>query len=172
MSAIGHSLPQKIDTADLVTQVASGVVLHEYLEEKGIPFIRVWELMQADPLFAQSLASARSESWDNLAERLYVDAKRATNPGLARVALDAGKFLLAARKPHVYGQRVDINVEHTIRIDDALREAKARAVLPVRDQQMIEDAQIIEQAVKVALPAPDCESEPLENGDAEPDVWD
>jgi hypothetical protein len=167
----------EFDPQHMLDTLASGVLMREYIEEHGIEYWRIRRMAEADPIFKEALQAARYESWDNLAERLFTDAKKAENPGLARVQLDSGKFLLAARKPEVYGQRVDVHVEHTVRIDDALREARAR-VLPQRDQQQIEDAQIVDVVKQLPGVMPDSESDKAnkddddEDGDAAMAVWD
>lgn len=83
---------------------------------------------QRDPLFSAAFERARLEGLEHIADGLltvhddYIDVQR------ARLKSDNAKWLLAKRKPAIYGDKVDIHVSQTIDIGAALTEAKRRAL--------------------------------------------
>lgn len=67
-----------------------------------------------------------------MADGLMTVADEVQDVQRARLKSDNAKWLLAKRKPSVYGDKVDIHVTQTIDITGALSEAKKRA-LNIRD---------------------------------------
>lgn len=89
-------------------------------------------LRQNDPVFSESFERARHEGLEHIADNLLVVADEYADVQRARLKSDNAKWLLSKRKPKIYGDKIDVNINQTIDISGALSEAKQRA-LPIRD---------------------------------------
>lgn len=73
------------------------------------------------------------------------------DPMRARVRIDTRKWYASKMRPMKYGERVDVNVHHTVNINAALTEARSRA-FPVGHAQIKkiddQDIAIIDQPVE------------------------
>jgi len=71
----------------------------------------VYQWLEAQPTFANHYARARIEQADTLADEIVTIADTATDAGLARLQIDARKWVAAKLKPLSYGDKV--TTEHT-----------------------------------------------------------
>ena len=125
-----------------------------------------YKMRQADPQFDADFARARAEGCDELVDSLLTVMESEPDVQRARLYSENVRWMASKRKPTVYGDRIDLNVNQTIDIGSALADARARA-LPTRYQSDAIEAEARE--VVEALPAhsPDTSSEGVpENGDA------
>lgn len=84
------------------------------------------------PEFMTRFEQARQEGLEYIADGLITAHKDEIDVQRARLKSDNAKWLLAKRKPAVYGDKVDIHVSQTIDISSALKDARSRA-LPLND---------------------------------------
>lgn len=110
-------------------------VIDLFLEGKTPQFIRTelcipqrdwYDRLDSDSLFCNKCARARSEGLEELADELLTIADTEHNVLKARLKSENYKWILSKRKPKTYGDRLDLNVEGTISIVNALDEATAR----------------------------------------------
>lgn len=108
---------------------------------------------------AELYAQAQTIRADLLADDVIRIADSNADPQKARNRMNARQWLAAKLAPKTYGDRLDIAVTQTISVADALTDARARLLRPVRDQQVIEDAQVIDSQAPM-LPEPRDEASP------------
>ena len=94
--------------------------------------------------FARIFALARQEGLDNLADDLLDIPDTCDDILKARLKSENTKWLLSKRKPQVYGERLDLHVNQTVDISTALKEARARTVLPMCDPGTLPKHEVIE----------------------------
>ncbi len=97
--------------------------------------------LERNPAFKNRLALARQEGLEELADSLQDIADEIPDVLKARLKSENLRWILSKRKPLVYGDRLDVNVNQTIDIRSALSEAKQRANLAQQTKQ-VEDATI------------------------------
>lgn len=85
-----------------------------------------WKYRQCTPTFEIAFSQARQEGLEHLADGLITAHSDEIDVQRARLKSDNHKWLLAKRKPSVYGDKVDIHVTQTIDISSALNEARKR----------------------------------------------
>lgn len=112
------------------------------------------EWCSKEPAFGQALRIARAIVLDRRVDRMREVAENEPDVQRAKLIIDTDKWLASKLIPHVYGERLDINVTSTVNITDALSEARNRALLrPMRDLPEPEDAQVID-SMCVSVPKP------------------
>lgn len=77
--------------------------------------------------FESQLTHARNEGLEALADSILDIAEQEPDVLRARVKSENIKWLLSKRKAHVYGDKIEVNMNATVDIASALTEAKARA---------------------------------------------
>lgn len=95
-----------------------------------------WMYKQQYPLFTANFDRARNEGLEHLADQLIKIDELHQDVQRARLKSDNYKWLLSKRKPAIYGDKIDINVNQTIDIGTALQEARQRA-LPKIDEKNV-----------------------------------
>lgn len=86
-----------------------------------------WKYCQVTQDFEISFTQARQAGLEHIADGLITAHKDEIDVQRARLKSDNAKWLLAKRKPSVYGDKVDIHVTQTIDISHALSEARSRS---------------------------------------------
>lgn len=81
-----------------------------------------------DPIFADKFHAARQDGIELIADSLMNVANEFADVQRGRLHSDNIRWLLSKRKPDTYGERIDLNVNQTIDISGALKEAKQRAL--------------------------------------------
>lgn len=103
------------------------------------------------------------------ADEIVDIADTETDPQRARNRIDARKWYASKIKPSMYGDRIDLNINQTVDIGEALRDARARVKLPHHDLKHIESSQVIDVIELVKSIETDTESDananPLESLD-------
>ena len=69
--------------------------------------------MSADTNFCTSIARAREEQAEHLAEEIVNIADTCTDPHKARLQIDARKWYASKLAPKKYGEKLDLNASHT-----------------------------------------------------------
>lgn len=110
----------------------NGKTLGEIAATLGTDHETFWRWKERDPKFSQEFGRARSEGLELIADTLLTMVDDVPDVNKARLKSDNIKWLLSKRKAHTYGDRLDVNVNHTVDIGGALAEARSRA-LPQSD---------------------------------------
>lgn len=83
-------------------------------EDGAMPARRtVLKWMTTDPNFCTSIARAREEQAEHLAEEIVNIADTCTDPHKARLQIDARKWYASKLAPKKYGDKLDMNANHT-----------------------------------------------------------
>ena len=88
--------------------------------------------------FEVAFSQARQEGLEYIADGLLNAHKEEIDVQRGRLKSDNAKWLLAKRKPSVYGDKVDIHVTQTIDISHALIEARSRVVENVIEVKVLD----------------------------------
>lgn len=83
---------------------------------------------ESNPIFQSNFARARQEGLEEIADSLQTIADDEKDVLRARLKSENLRWVLSKRKPHVYGDRIEVNMNQTVSVLDALNEAKARAL--------------------------------------------
>jgi hypothetical protein len=113
-----------------------------------------WAFLQYklnNPKFTSLFEQARQEGLEYMADQLITISDEYQDVQRARLKSDNYKWLLSKRKPAVYGDKIDLNINQTIDIGDALKEARARALTATTSN-------VLDMAREVAPIAEDDES--------------
>lgn len=106
------------------------ISLQAILREEGMPSsAQVYVWLKENPSFAENYARARESQADVDADSVALIRQKMLDgdytPEQARVAIDSLKWSAGKRKPKVYGDRIQQDVDATVRvqIDDPTRNA-------------------------------------------------
>lgn len=102
--------------------------ISEIIAELGVTQYRFWKCKKADPNFEIDFNSARTDAMDDLTDELLTVHDDEPDVQRARLKSDNIKWVAAKRSPKTYGDRIDLNVNQTVDIGGALKEARARAL--------------------------------------------
>lgn len=89
-----------------------------------------------DPNLDTRLMHAQRLGMDSLAEMALKIPDEYEDTNRARLKVDTIKWYLAKRKPEVYGDRIDVNINQTVDIGGALTEARNRTVVEVSKKEV------------------------------------
>lgn len=134
---------QKFEAIKLALQ---GTHIKDIAEGIFVDVMFFWKARQNDPSFDNAFAQARQEGLELLADDLMTIADDETKDVLRqRLKSDNYKWLLSKRNPKIYGDRIDLNVNQTVDIGAALKEAKERTAPRLNESEptpiLITDAQ-------------------------------
>jgi hypothetical protein len=121
---------QKNQALDLAVE---GKTLGQIHAALGVGAAVFWRERQKDPDFSLAFTRAREEAAHLVADRALTVVEEYADPARARIMLDAIRWHTSKRLPHVYGERLDVNLNHTVDIGGALADARRRAALPASD---------------------------------------
>lgn len=121
--------PDQIERA--LDDALKGLSLTRIIENMGTYNKAFWRYRKENPEFERSFNQARQNGLEILADRLIDMHDEQPDVNKARLASDNYKWLLSKRKPLIYGERLDINLNQTVDIRGALGEAKQRALKDV-----------------------------------------
>jgi len=104
--------------------------------------MKLWEVVHDNPDFQRQIAQAQDAYADFLVDEALQIVDTDKDPQRAKNRADHRRWLAAKMKPRTYGDRVELAVQQTISVSDALSEARTR-VLRVVDRPVIQDAEIV-----------------------------
>lgn len=151
----------------VIDKVAAGMLLQDACNQHDITpqsFARV--LVRLRDL-AVSYAEAQNIAADLMIDDALRIADSDVNPKKARNQMQMRQWAASKRAPKTYGDRLELSMQATISITEALTESRARLLRPVSDQQLIEDAQVVDSQA-ISLPAPRDEASQQQD---EPDIF-
>lgn len=151
----------------VIDGVAQGMLLMDACERHGITAQSFGRVLSRLRNLAEDYALAQTIAADLMVDETIRLADGNGDPKKVRNQVHARQWAASKRAPKTYGDRLDIAVTQTISVADALTDARARLLRPVSDQQMVEDAQVVDSQAPM-LPEPRDEAS-QEQG--EPDIF-
>ena len=113
----GRGRPSKFTDAlasAICERLSEGESLVRICDDGAMPARRtVLKWMTTDPNFCTSIARAREEQAEHLAEEIVTIADTCTDPHKARLQIDARKWYASKLAPKKYGDKLDLNANHT-----------------------------------------------------------
>ncbi len=111
--------------AYICQQIALGRSLVSICKEPNMPhYSTTMEWRAEDVEFADKYARAREDQADYHAEEIVDIADTETDPNIARVRIDARKWKASKLKPKVYGEKLDLGGDLTMRVTDEQLESR------------------------------------------------
>ena len=153
--------------------VLDGLPLTKALIEVDLSMISFHEVLAGERELAANYARARELRADVLVEEAIDAADNDTDAARARNKMTIRQWAASKWNSKRYGERIDLNIQQSISINDALSEARLRILRPVSDQQHIEDAQVIDMPrIQASEPADkESVSAPAAPADPFPDIF-
>lgn len=128
----------------LVEESLTGKTLDVVCEKIGVSPRTIFELMRDHPEFENRLSRARAISAYYMEGKLFDESQRDdVHPGLQRNRMDALKWSIGLRNRPVFGERIDMTVNHGFDFKGVLNAADQR-VLPLFHQTQIESSQAVD----------------------------
>lgn len=132
------------EQAQVCTLIASGQSVEKACQLANITEYRYTKWLADVPAFEQSVRRARAILVDRRVDRIADVARNEPDVNRARLIIDTDKWLASKLIPKVYGDKLDVNVNATIDIGDALAAARARATLRPRcDPADVIDVEVV-----------------------------
>lgn len=139
--------------------VAAGHSQDEARKLVGVTEYRTAKWHADVPAFESALRRARAIVLERRVDRMADVARTEPDVQRARLIIDTDKWLASKLIQHVYGDRLDVAVDHRVSVVDALAAARARATLrPICDLPAPIDAAFEAQPSVTAPGAVDKES--------------
>ena len=139
----------------IVDKLSHGISPSEIATDLHIPFMILWEWLEADP----KRQSMYDEGWRMYATTLHAETVRIADMatpedvGVAKLRVDT-RFKAASNYDRKrFGNRVEVEVSQTISVLDALAEARGRVISGV--SRVVPDAPPVLAAVPPVLAAED-----------------
>lgn len=147
----------------VINAVASGELVSDHLRT-GQRRMAFYTALERDPQLQELYTVARASRAEELADEVVrVADDPELEPARARNMVDARRWLASKLRPQVYGDRLDVNVQQSVDISVALKEARSRVRLPDRYPRSIPTPVIPLQVADAGDGSSDADSE----GDAE-----
>lgn len=137
---MGLSAEQK---ATAISLAASGKPLAAIREAVGLSSLDFHHARVLDQTFDREFMRARLDGMEEIADQLLTAHEDIADAQRAKIFSDNARWILSKRKADVYGDRLDLTVNQTIDIGQALEAAHRRA-LPQRDQRHALDSEPID----------------------------
>ena len=169
---MGYGTDAVHKTDMIITAVSNGHPLHRAAAAADLSLAVFHEVLSSVRELAVRYARAREIMSDVEAD----EAKEiADNPDLdpqhAKNRIDIRKWRSSKHNSRVYGDRVDLNVQQSISISEALTDARLRLMRPVCDQLTTNDQSIIDCAVVNSIGPNDSISDSESGQVAGPDIF-
>lgn len=116
------------EQAQVCTLIASGQSIERACKLANITEYRYAKWMADEPAFEQAVRRARAILVDRQVDTMAAVARDEPDVQRARLIIDDIKWRASKLIPRVYGDKLDVTVEHRIDIGDALAAARARVV--------------------------------------------
>lgn len=121
------------------------------------------------PAFDQAVMRAREMAQDALVDKMHDIAATEPDVNRARLKVDTIKWTASKIKPRVYGDKLDITLDHRIDIGDALAAARSRVV---QLRPMCDPVDVIEGEIVAAPSDEPARSVDKQSTPALPDIFD
>lgn len=104
--------------AEICDRLVNGESIRSITRDPRMPcWTAVYKWIKGRPDFAERYNQARIDAADTFADQLLEIADDTSgDPIRDRLRLDARKWIAARMKPWVYGERMNLNATHTVRV--------------------------------------------------------
>lgn len=138
----------------IIHDVADGIPLAKAAAGRGLSIQTFHEVISGVRDLAVSYARAREIRADvDVDDALAIADDKEIDPQRARNMIDIRKWRASKHSSRVYGDRIDLNVQQSISITEALDVARSRILRPVCDQLTI-DAEVSEPEPTISTLGP------------------
>lgn len=118
---------------EVISRLPHEKTLKSILKDLGISPTSFFNFLLEHPDADRKYSIAQSARAELLADEIIDIADTEADPQRARNRIDARKWVSSKLKPNKFGDRIDVNVNHTVDISEALKDARARTnLLPTR----------------------------------------
>jgi hypothetical protein len=121
---------QRARVQRVIDLIFKGGGLSAALEEIQMDHKTFCQVLDNTPSLSQSYGRARQFKADLMADDIVVIADTEQDPIKGRNRIDARRWLASKLKPSEYADRLDVNLNQTIDIGQALTDARNRALPP------------------------------------------
>lgn len=147
------SAKREADARAVIDKVADGAPLKAALAELGLSPGAFHHVVSGHRELGPAYARAQEIRADILVEEAIEAADTDSDAARARNRMTIRQWAASKYNSKRYGERIDLNIQQSISINDALSEARLRILRPVRDQLDVEDAQVIDSP-RLSAPEP------------------
>lgn len=138
----GNTMKEKI--LRIIRTYQDGVDIRGAIASEGMDSFRFFETINADRELLRIYETAQLSKTELVVEEIIQIADDMNiDPFRAKIKIDARRWYASKMRPAKYGERVDVNHNHSVDIGAALNEARQRAALPDRDPILISSAQVL-----------------------------
>ena len=150
---------------ELIAAIQMGEPLRQAFARLGINSKVLDIAFETDPIKFTRYARAQKVGADLLASDIIHIADTEDDAGKARNMIDSRKWYASKMKPEVFGDRIDLNVSHSVDVAGALKDADTRYLsatqVPVTE---VQGTDITNESSSLAIPAA-----PILNLEVQPD---
>lgn len=114
--------------AIVIANVLNGYTLAQGIQESEITTFQFYNALDQDPELKQKYELAQEYRAEVIVDEIIHIADTEPDPAVAKVRIEARKWVAGKHKSKKYGDKVDINVNHTVDLLGAITEAQARIV--------------------------------------------
>ena len=131
-------------TKQVIALIAQGEPLKRSIDALGLTMDLFHSCVSGERELSQAYARAQEMRADILVEEAIAAADSDIDPAKARNMMTVRQWAASKYHSKKFGDRIDLNVTQMLDISGTLLEARQRMLRPVSDQQLIEDAQVID----------------------------
>ena len=121
------TLEERIEKVKQFIELVVDIPPKQALESVGLTYGQMYKITQTYPVLAECYARARVALVEKYVDESVEIADTEPNPLKARVRIETRQWIASKLIPKTYGDRLDLNVSHTVDVAGALSNAKARA---------------------------------------------
>ena len=143
MTSPGFAVSYAKPVERIIERILDNVPLSDAVRLEGISLSTFNKWLGSDKEAAVNYARAIEIRADVLADETISIADNDPDAQRARNRITSRQWL-ASKLNRKYGERIDLNVTQTMDISATLLEARARVLLPVRDQLEVSDVQVLD----------------------------
>lgn len=115
------------DVIFAITQMYEGKAVKSILNLMGVDVRAFHKELDNDPILLREYEMAQRCRAEMMVEEIMTIADEENDVLRAKLKVDARKWYASKMLPRKYGDRIDLNVTHTVDIAQALNDAKCRA---------------------------------------------
>jgi predicted transcriptional regulator len=128
----------------IVSEICAGKTVARVERELGLTVTTVHKVAEQDTSFRERIIRARITGTDALVDTLHTVADDEPDVQRARLKSDNIKWVASRLNPQQYGDRINMDVRHSVDLDSAMLEARERIVNKM--PQLVDITEEIEEA--------------------------
>lgn len=114
---------------------------------------RYWAVVSGNGALAYRVAQAQEIYADRLVDEALEIVDSDIDPQLAKNRADQRKWTASKLRPKTYGERMELAVQHSISVNEALTEARGRMLGPFQDAEIVPTPELSESEMALELRA-------------------